>query len=155
MKIGIIIHSVTGNTLSVGEKIREALIAKGFETALERVIAADEKNPGPNPALLNKPETQPYDMIIFGAPVHGFTLSRAMQAYMSQLSGLENKKVRCFVTQQLTKPWLGGNRAIRKMTQLCSGCGVGVGETGIVHWSSRQREEQIGDLAEVMSNKLQ
>ena len=126
MRIGIIIHSVTGNTLSVGEKIHEELSAKGFDAVLERVIAADEKNPGLYPVLLSKPDITPYDVIVFGAPVHGFTLSKAMQAYISQLSGLENKKVRLLCHTTVCKTVAGrkqsnqeNNETVRGVRRLC------------------------------------
>jgi len=44
MKIGIILYSYSGNTLFVGEKLREVLLKKGHEVSLERIKASDEEN---------------------------------------------------------------------------------------------------------------
>lgn len=38
MKIGIILHSQTGNTLSVANKLKEKLISLGHTVNLEQVI---------------------------------------------------------------------------------------------------------------------
>ena len=42
MKIGIIVHSHTGNTLSVAERIRSELVEKGYDVELKRVSAENE-----------------------------------------------------------------------------------------------------------------
>lgn len=42
MKTGIIIHSSTGNTLSVAERVAAACRAHGSDVRVERVTAMDE-----------------------------------------------------------------------------------------------------------------
>ena len=85
-------------------------------------------------------------MIILGAPVHAFSLSRVMMAYLEQLTSLGEKKVYCFVTQGLPKPWLGGNRAIKTMKRLCTEKGAEPFKTGVVNWNSKQKNAQIEDI---------
>ncbi|SEW18430.1 flavodoxin family protein [[Clostridium] fimetarium] len=147
MNIGIIVHSHTGNTLSVAEKIKEKFIAEGHLVTLEQVIAVNE-DPGAaaNVELKTIPDITGYDMIIFGAPVRAFSLSPVMLLYLNQLSSLQGKKISCFVTQQLPFTWLGGNRSIKQMKKAVIAKKGTVNETGVVNWSSKNREDLITDF---------
>lgn len=147
MKVGIIVHSHTGNTLSVAEKLREELASKGHTVKLERVTAVNE-DPSPSEKIVLKtaPNVTEYDAIIFAAPVRGFNLSPVMSVYLSQLPDLNGKKISCFVTEHFPKPWMGGNQANKKMVGLITQKGVKVKETGVVNWSGKAREKQIDDI---------
>jgi flavodoxin len=152
MNIGIILYSHTGNTLSVGEKIRDACLKQGHTCSIERVtLENDDPNSKAPLRLVSAPDISGYDAVIFGAPVHAFSLCHAMKAYLSQLPRIEGKKVCCYVTQQFQKPWLGGNRTIRQMVALCRDKGAIPCATGIVNWASKIREKQIDDLAVKLS----
>lgn len=148
MIIGIILHSHTGNTLAVGEKIREYLGKEGHTAEIARVTADKEGQAASGKiTILSAPDAGQYDIVLFGAPVQAFSLSPVMKTYMADLPSLEGKKVSCFVTQQLPKPWMGGNRAIRQLTRLCKDKGASIMESGIVHWSLKSREKQMEDVA--------
>lgn len=148
MKIGIIVHSHTGNTLQVAEKIREALAAQGHTAELERVRADKEGQAASGKiTLLEAPDADPYDVILFGAPVQAFSLSPVMKTYLAGLPSLKGKRVGCFVTQRLLKPWMGGNRAVKQIFQFCKDKGADISESGIVHWSDKSRESRIADVA--------
>ena len=83
MNIGIFVNSKTGNTLSVAEKLRERLLALGHTVALERVVASNDGEMDINKIVIsNPPSTQGYDLLVFAAPVNGFRLAFAMQAYL-------------------------------------------------------------------------
>lgn len=152
MNIGIIVHSKTGNTLSVAERLKERLEPDGNTVTIERVIpenddpAAAAKSP-----LKESPDTTPYEMLIFAAPVWAFSLSTVMKKYLDQLPDLQGKKVNCFVTHQFPYAWLGGNRAISQMKKALSGKGVNVNETGVVNWSNKERERNISEVIEKLS----
>jgi len=148
MNIGIIVFSRTGNTLSVAEKIRKAAAAQGHTTTIER-IRAEHEEPGNNfPLRLTfLPDPKPYDAVIFGAAVEGFSLSPALKAYLAGIPSLEGKRAGCFVTQHLPKAWMGGNRAIRQMLTLCKAKGLDVRATGIVNWTNPAREAQAAGVA--------
>lgn len=149
MNIGIIVFSRTGNTLLVAEKIREAAVSQGHSATIER-IRADHEEPGnKSPLRLTVlPDPKPYDAVIFGAAVEAFSLSPAIKAYLQQMPALGGKRAGCFVTQHLKKPWMGGNHAIRQMRALLKEKGLDAKATGIVHWSSPDREAQIAAVAE-------
>lgn len=153
LKIGIIIHSHTGNTLSVAQKLKEKLLAEGHSVSLEQVIAVDDQQVNQAKVeFANKPELDAYDVLIFGAPVRAFSLSAIMAAYLTQAASMQGKKVGCFMTQQFPYPWLGGNRSVRQMKKLCEAKGALVVATGIVNWSSKQRQEKISDTVQKLSN---
>lgn len=153
LKIGIIIHSHTGNTLSVAQKLKEKLLAEGHSVSLEQVIAVDDQQVNQAKVeFANKPELDAYDVLIFGAPVRAFSLSAIMAAYLTQAASMQGKKVGCFMTQQFPYPWLGGNRSIRQMKNLCEAKDAQVVATGVVNWSSKQRQEKISDTVQKLSN---
>jgi flavodoxin len=149
MNAGIIVYSQTGNTLSVAEKLKQALEANGHTVNIGKVEASGE-DPG-SPAsikLESAPDITPYDYVIFASPVHAFSLAPAMKTYLSQVSSLTGKKVCCFVTQQLKKAWMGGNRAVRQIETACKVNGADIIESGVVNWSSNTRDKQIDDIVE-------
>lgn len=155
MKIGIIVHSQTGNTLSVAQRIKEEFQAGGHSLFLEQVTAINDGQRGAgNVQLKVIPDISTYDMLIFGAPVQGFSLSPVMTAYLSQAASLQGKKIICFVTEFFPYPWMGGNRAIEQMIKLCESKGSNVLETGIVNWSSKKRPKQIEEIAKKVSSLI-
>lgn len=152
MKVGIIVHSHTGNTLSVAERLKEALIKEGHNVTLERVMAVNEDPNKLDQIQLEKnPEISEYEVVIFGAPVWAFSLSRIMKYYLTNVSELAGKSIHCFVTQSLRFRFMGGNHAIRQMKQLCITKGGKVTKTEIVNWSSKNREQMITNLIKNLS----
>lgn len=151
MKIGIIVHSHTGNTLSVAVRLKETLESSGNSVNLEQIEAASDNPSEKNVMLKTLPDANGYDLIIFGAPVWGFSLSTVMKAYLSQLPSLNGKKVSCFVTQHFSYPFLGGNKSIREFKKACESQGLIVSETGIINWSNKKREKMTAELIEKFS----
>lgn len=149
MRIGIIVHSQTGNTLSVAEKLRDRLTAGGHAVVVERLttVGGDARTPQ-EVRLETVPDIAPYDGLVFASPVRGFAPSPALVAYLSQVPPLAGKKVACFVTEAFPFPWMGGNTAIAKMKALCSEKNGSVAGTGIVNWSNARREQQIEGLVD-------
>ena len=148
MKIGIIVHSQTEHTYSVAQKLREKLISVGHEANVERVIPLGDVAPGAKDIKFeNQPDSQVYDALIFGAPVHAFSLSPAMKTYMEQLPSLQNKIIACFVTKGAPFKWTGGTRAIGQMKKICNARGGKVSETGIIVWNNK-RDKEIDKLVD-------
>ncbi len=151
MNIGIIIHSHTGNTLFVAEKIQERLLAAGHTVNVERVKAVDENPNSSKPVVLEEiPSLDSYDAVIVGAPVWGFSLSPVMKMYLEKAE-IKDKIKGCFVTQHFSKAWLGGNRAVRQIKKACQAKGCGVNTSAVINWSNKQREEQINGAAEMFA----
>ncbi len=151
MKIGIIVHSHTGNTLSVAERIRSELVEKGYDVELKRVSAENEDPKAKGPLQLQSaPDAKEFEVLLFGAPVWAFSLSTVMKAYLTQLPSLKGKKVGCFVTHMLPFEWMGGNSAMKQFKELCRKKGAEVFAEAIVNWSSKSRENDIAKATETL-----
>lgn len=152
MKIGIIVYSQTGNTLSVAEELKAKLLAGGNLVSLEQVSAINkDATKIEQVQLANKPDVSTYDMLVFAAPVQGFSLSPVMNAYLSGITSLKGKKVGCFVTHFFPYAWMGGNRTVGQMKKICESKGANIYETGVVNWSSSHRKNVIADTVEKLS----
>ena len=53
MKIQIIIHSTTGNTLSVGDKIKDKLLKDKHKVSLDMIEASNDQEPDPSKIVFN------------------------------------------------------------------------------------------------------
>lgn len=151
MKIGIVIHSYTGNTYKVAQELQKRLSDDGKDVKIERVsMVGGDKPKGKDITFENPPEVEEYDALIFGSPVHAFSLSLAMKTYLEQISSLEGKKIALFVTKNLRFNWTGGNQAINQMKKICKSKGGLIIGTGIIVWN-KQRHEKISALVEEFS----
>jgi flavodoxin len=151
MKIGIIVHSITNNTYSVAQKISENLFAAGNEVKIERVnMVGGNKPQGKDIEIENPPDVNQYDALIFGSPVHAFSLAPAMKLYMEQIPSVQDKKIALFVTKGLRFDWTGGTRAIGQMKKICQSKGGIIMGTGIVVWN-KQRDKKIAELVQKFS----
>jgi len=154
MKIGIIVHSKTGNTYSVALKLMEKLTQIGHVVEITRlnVISNDKLNP----QFETLPDIETYDGLIFGSLVEAFTVSPVFGQYMMQLPSLKNKKVACFVTQYFPFKTLGGNQAIRRMKKICESKEATMCDVGIVRWMfSNSRKEQTAEVIEHISHSFE
>jgi flavodoxin len=149
MKIGIIVHSKTGHTLSVAERLKEKLTAAGHPAGIERITPVDENERRlENVKFERPPDLSQYEAFVFAAPVHAFSVSRAMEAYIGRLPALNGKKAACFVTKSLPFKWTGGNKAISVMKNGIEAKGGKVVATDIICWGGAGREKEISELLE-------
>ncbi len=146
MKIGILVYSQTEHTYSVAQKLQEKLQEKGKEVEIERVVPSGEVHPGSKDIKFETlPDVEKYDALIFGSPVHAFSLAPAMKAYLEQIPSLQSKNIALFVTKGVPFNWTGGNQAIGKMKKICQSKGGTIVGTDIVVWN-KSRDKKIGDL---------
>ena len=145
MRIGIFVHSQTGNTYGVALKLKEQLTTNGHTVDLERLNIPDAVQPGTAVTFAALPDFQKYDALVFGAPVQGFSLSPGMTSFLQQVGPIQNKKAACLMTQHFPYPWMGGNRAIGQMKTLCESKGATPCATAIVNWKNKRREQQIAN----------
>jgi flavodoxin len=144
MKIGIIVHSQTGHTLSVAHKLSEQFLAAGHTVSIEKVVSSNDGETNVNSIVLtNAPKLDGFDMLVFGAPVRGFMLSPVMQAYLLQLPSLRGKIVSGFVTQFFPKATMGGNQAIERLSEICSSKGVEITKSGIINWMNPIKRKKL------------
>ncbi|MDF2905269.1 MAG: flavodoxin/nitric oxide synthase [Herbinix sp.] len=157
MKIGLFIHSHTGNTLSVAEQLRDKLLKTGHTVELRKLEPVGGENT--NEIDINKirfasePDVSGYDYIIIGAPVRGFSISPVLAAYMNHVSSLKGQKIDLFVTQAFPYAWMGGNNAIKQMKTACEKKGALIGNTAIVNWKNKRKDALIQELVTLMGNK--
>lgn len=152
MKIGIIIHSHTGNTNLVAEKVRDELEKKGHEVAFYRLKIEGGWRRGIREIRFeDPPDTAAFDALVFGSPVEGMTLSPVMKTYLDGVGMLEGKKAALLVTQHFLRPSLGGNRAVRCMEKACVTQGATVCAAAIVNWTNKRKEQQIEEAVERLS----
>lgn len=155
MKIGIVVFSKTNNTFSVAERLRDALVGRGFDAVIDRIIPVNDE-PGPKDpvAFRQLPDLSAYDVIIFGSPVWAFSLSWVMKAYLAQLPTLGGKKVFCFVTKQLASKFTGGNKAIRQIRSAVATKNATVDNAFIISWKDKNREAVIADCIDQIATAL-
>lgn len=152
MNIGIIIHSKTGHSNLVAQKLKEKLVSEGHIVTLEKIIAIkDDEADAAKIQLIDPPSIEAYDLLIFGAPVRGLSLSPVMGAYISQIKTLQGIKVGAYITQFFPFKKMGGERSIKQFKNLCESKGAKVFETGIINWTNLKRQRQIEDLIKNMS----
>ena len=152
MKIGIILYSQTGNTYSVSLKLKDKLITAGHSVDIERLKVLGEVRSGIKNIKFEKlPDTEPYDVLVFGSPVQAFSLSSVMASYLTQIVSLQGKKVALLVTQFFPFPWMGGNRTAGQMKKICESEGAAVCGLEIVNWSNPSREKRITEVVEKLS----
>ncbi|MBC3798142.1 flavodoxin family protein [Acetobacterium tundrae] len=155
MKIGIIVFSKTNNTFSIAERLRDALVKRGLDVVIDRVIPVSD-DPGPKDSIefRHLPDVSDYDVIIFGSPVWAFSLSWVMKAYLTQVSSLSGKKVFSFVTKQMASKFTGGNKAIRQIRSAVEAKNAKVDNSFIISWKSKNREKEIADCIDQIAKSL-
>lgn len=152
MNIGIIVHSHTGNTLFVAQKLQEKLNEEGHKAVIEKIVVVDE-NPSINEVNLSYiPKVDSYDMVILAYPVRGFMVSPAMKAYLKNTSNFPKNKVGVLCTHHFPFAFLGGNQTINEMKRILSNNEVVC--SGVVNWSSRKRQNNIDSLIKDFVEKI-
>ena len=156
MRIGLFVHSFTGNTLSVAEQLRDMLLSAGHMVEFRRLepVGGENKNEIDINRILFQPEPEisGFDYVILGAPVRGFSISAVLASYLNKVPSLKGQKIDLFVTQAFPFHWMGGNNAIKQMRSACETKGAVVCNTAIVNWN-KKRETQIQELLKLLGSK--
>lgn len=152
MKIGIIVHSQTGHTLSVAEALKNKLASAGHSVNIEQIAPVDARQTDPKKIQIAKlPELSSYDALVLAAPVQAFLLSNVMKAYLPQLPSLNGKKVAVFTTKGLPFKWTGGSSAVSSMKSAAESKGGKVVGSDIIVWGGPGRENRIADMIDKFS----
>ena len=153
MEIGIIVYSQTEHTYSVAQMLKDKLVVDGHSAKLERVVLSGNVKPGDKKNIKFEiaPDVSGYDALIFGAPVHAFSLAPPMDIYMTQLPSLQDKKIACFVTKGLPFSWTGGNSAIDRMKKIVESKNGSVNLTEVLVWG-KNRNKKIGKMVQKFSS---
>lgn len=158
MKIGILVHSFSGNTLSVAEKLAQGLSEKGHETNIFRlqVVGGEDRNQQDigKINLQSIPDLKEFDNLIVAGPVRGFQASPVIKKFFDEAKDIEGKNVAMFVTHAFPYNFLGGKSAIGQMEKMCHEKGARVQFTGIIDWGSGKREKQIETLVKNITDLM-
>lgn len=142
-KNGLIIYSKTGNTLGVAKKIENV----GPFELLQVKATSDDPNQK-EVKLTEIPDVESYDHLIFGSPVHGFSIPKVMLAYLKQLPDLSKKKIDLYVTHLFPFTWLGGSQCLSQIRKIITSKGGIVNSMTSVNWKSKKRDQTIHELVE-------
>jgi NAD(P)H dehydrogenase (quinone) len=147
MNIGIIVHSQSGNTHSVALKLQEKLSTAGHNVTIEQIEPIGNAHPGvKNLQLETYPDIANYEGLVFAAPVWAFNISPVLAAFLSQLSTLKGKKITAFVTMGFPLAWMGGNRAIAKLKEICRAKGETPAATAVICRSGNDQKALTNTL---------
>ncbi len=116
MKTGIVVYSETGNTLGIAEALKERLSEAGKDADILQIRADKRRR-----KLEASPEVEGYDYLVFGAPVHAFTVARPMKLFLKRLSSTD-VRVGIYVTQAA----IGKTIALRRMRKMLKKKGASV-----------------------------
>ena len=145
MKIAIIVHSNSGNTFSVAEEVQVKLRNIGHEVVIEKVVASNNQEVEvAKVELISKPPLEGYDAYVFAAPVHAFSLSGVMRAYLAQIIDLESKPVYYFLTMHFPFRWMGGNHASKQFSKALEKKKASIKGYSVINWGlEKKRTRQI------------
>lgn len=140
MRIGIVVYSRTGHTLSVAEKLGERLRLLGHTTTLVR--------------LRHDPvDCEPFDGLAFCSPVYGGMSPDEMKDLLERLPALHGKNTVCLATGILPAK-VGRNQTLAYMKDICEQKGARVRGVGSVNWMNPARNQWIERLVDDLSTSL-
>lgn len=141
MKELIVIYSKTGNTRSVAMRLKDVL-----KCDLEEIKAVSDNPEQTYVELTHAPEVETYPHIIFGSPVHGFSIPKVTRAYLEGLPDLDGKTVDLFITHFFPFAWMGGNQVLKQMKKIILRKHGVVQKMTSVNWKSKKREQIIESM---------
>lgn len=154
MKVGIFVYSESKekNTLGVSQKLSEA-IGKSAEI-FEIEVVGGRKEGQSYFNFVRLPDYNRYDVLIFASFVEAFSLNPVMKQFFNKSSSFSQKPVYLFVTQAFPFAWMGGNHAIKKMSDFVSEKEGKVEESFVINWMGNKKESQIEKLLSRWPEKM-
>jgi NAD(P)H dehydrogenase (quinone) len=102
MKIGVFVHSQSGNTARFGLAITHALREKNQDVDVELLRPLGKVRPrARHIEFRTLPEIEEYDVLLFGGPIWAFSASPVLLSLFNRLPSLKGKKTLCFTTSAL------------------------------------------------------
>lgn len=154
MRALLVFSSKAGRTKSVAEAIAAGLKEKAFEVDFAPLLPVQKGKPRGEKKKAGETELQqtvfdaaPYDFVVFGSPVFGLypkrKISRLMEAYIRQCSGIEGKNAVVF----LTCFGVPGT-ALKKISAMLQSRGAKVIDSMIVAYLLGVSQKQLEDAKE-------
>lgn len=158
MKICILVNSMTGNTLSIAEKLKVKLEENKHLVNIEKIEPIGGENINETDIskinFENIINPNDYELIIIGSPVRGFSITFTLKSYLDKIESFNNIKTLLFVTHALPFAWLGGKQAIKQIQNICEKKNANILNTAIIDWKNKKREEQIESLVNDFSKNI-
>ncbi len=160
MKIAIIVHSKTGNTLKFAEKIKEKLTAAGHEvdlTHLQTATPVDGKSIRQKNGIsfTSLPDVSSADAVLFGGPVWGFNPSPViLQAMLALAHQMKGKLMLPFLTMGFPFAWMGGKGSLNRMRRTAGTMGARVLNGAIVTGQRKGFDERLELQADLVYSHL-
>ena len=155
MKIGIFVHSQSGNTAKLGLAVTHALREKGHEVSIELLRPLGKVHPRVRHVeFRNMPEPEEYDIVIFGGPIWAFSPSPVLVSLLKQLPTLKGKKALCFSTSGFPTAFSGAKRAISRLNELCEGLGATVLPSVALFWGFYCGKKRLDKTVEEICSKI-
>jgi NAD(P)H dehydrogenase (quinone) len=155
MKVGILVHSQSGNTAKLALAVTHTLREKGHDVSVELLRPLGKVHPGMRHVeFRNVPEVEEFDTVLFGGPVWAFNASPVIVSAINQISGLKGKKTLFFLTSGFPQPLSGWNRAHKKMSDLLEETGATVLEGESLFWGIWCSKKRMDKTVEKICNKV-
>jgi len=158
MNIGIVIHTVSGHTLTFAQAIRSKLVEKGHEVDLTGLRTTGSPRvgflpgSGGNFTIKSPPELGGFDVVLIGAPVWGFRPSPVIMRYLVEdVKKLKGKKALAFVTMG----GLGGKRSVEIMSQELEDAGADILEGEALPYFFKVNEEKLAAAVERICGRIE
>ncbi len=121
MKIGIIYHSLSGQTKKLANLMQTELTRNGHEISLVELQTDVPQKGGSirqqlNFQVTNLPDLSQFDALCVGGPVWAFGPSTVTFKAIQQMTDLKGKKVLPFCTMGFPLKGMGGNGCIKHMS---------------------------------------
>lgn len=156
MKVGIILFSQTGNTMSAAKSLKIRLNNNDHEVDIKQIEQVDATNRDPKKIeIKDMPQLDTYDVLVFASPVQAFTLAGVFKDYLQKITSIEGKPSFCFITKGLNSKGFGGNKAIKIMSSMITAKGGEVKSTAIICWSKEDaRNLETTKMIDDFSNHI-
>lgn len=157
MKIGFIIHSQSGNTLSVAHKLMDQLNIQGHDVVLTHIKDEDVNNSMQHPERLVtvvEEVKSNVDVLIIGGWFQAFSLCRGLNHYINHQLNIQAKETHLFLTHHFPFEWMGGTNAMKQLSKHVLMKGHVVKTTKIFNWSRKNNQHQIELWIDSMMTQL-
>ena len=155
MKICVLVHSTTGNTLKFAKLLDQRMKDQGHDVDLFELQTNEPVKNGTlhqpmNFRIMNTPDISEYDAIVAGGPVWAFSISTVIYKCLSSYADLKGKKFVPFVTMGFPSPGMGGKQAIGTLSKIATEKGAEV-LSGAV---ACKMFHNIGDMMEKEAERI-
>ncbi len=155
MKIGIIVHSKSGHTFNVAQKLAAKCTEKKLNTDVFRLKAEGKIVPHAKKITISDPPAiGSFDVLIFGGPVWAFDASPVIAAYLRSIGNCKGKKIICFVTMGFPFAFLGGNQALTTINKLLDKSGANILPGEIINRSSLINTSKLESIVDKIVKKI-